>query len=100
MNDIEHLTEQQILKHEAHLKHVDELFERARNSSESGSETDELLQALESERDELAEMLRRMRGEPPEHWQASAEAQFGPLAPWNMVARLLENLIERLEGDR
>jgi hypothetical protein len=93
----EHLIEQQIIKHEAHLKHIDELFERARQGNEEQEEPDPLLTALEAERNELASVLRSMQGAPPESWQEAADARFGPLAVWNIVARLLENLIERAE---
>ena len=100
MSKTDHLIEQHILQHEAHLKHVDELLERARKSTEAEKEPDPLLAAIEEERDKLAGLLRKMQGGQPESWQDSAEAQFGPLAAWNVIARLLEELIERAEKRR
>jgi hypothetical protein len=99
VSNTSHLVEQQIIKHQSHLKQVDELFERAREHTEA-EELDPLLVALEEERNELASLLNRMQGGPPESWEEAAESQLGPLAPWNMIARLLENLIERAEGKR
>ena len=97
MSKTDHLIEQQILKHEAHLKHVDELLDRARQVSEESPEPDPLLAALEEERNELAGLLASMQDEPPHTWEEAAEKQFGPLAIWEVIARLLERSIERLE---
>ena len=97
MSQTDHLIEQQILKHESHLKHVDELFERARQASEEGPEPDPLLAALERERNDLARLLSTMQDEPPHTWEEAAETRFGPLAIWEVIARLLEHSIERLE---
>ena len=93
MSKTDHLIEQQIIKHESHLKHIDQLFERARQVKEQ-EEPDPLLVALEAERNQLASVLRSMQGAPPESWEEAADAQFGPMAVWNVIARLLENLIE------
>lgn len=93
MSKTDHLIEQQIIKHESHLKHIDELLERARQVKEQ-EEPDPLLIALEAERDQLASVLHSMQGAPPESWQEAADARFGPMAVWSIIARLLENLIE------
>jgi hypothetical protein len=93
----DHLIEQQIIRHEAHLKHIDELFERAHQAAEEQEEPDPLLAALEDERNELANLLGNMRGDPPENWQEAADKRFGPLAIWEVMARLVEQSIERLE---
>ena len=97
MSKTDHLIEQQIIRHEAHLKHVDELFARARQATEAQAEPDPLLAALENERDELARLLAKMRGADPQSWQEAAETRFGPLAIWEVIARLLEESIERFE---
>ena len=94
MSKTDHLIEQQIIKHESHLKHIDQLLERAREVTEQ-EEPDPLLIALEAERNQLASVLHSMQGAPPENWQEAADAGFGPMAVWNIIARLLENLIER-----
>ena len=98
MNETEHLIEQEIARHEAHLKRVDELIEAAKESPGTDETHDALVDAIEAERHELADVLRRMQGKSSEHWQSDAEVQFGPLAPWNVIARLLERLVERAEG--
>ncbi len=96
----EHLIEQQVIKHEAHLKHIDELLERARVSSEEQEEPDPLFAALEAERNELARVLRSLTHAPPENWQEASDTVFGPMAVWDTIARLLEHAIERVEQRR
>ena len=88
------LIEQQIREHELHLKRLDELFNKAREVHGEGEASDALLAALESERDTLAGMLHRMRGDAPENWQEVSERHFGPLAIWEALARVLEKSIE------
>lgn len=98
MTNSSDLIEQQILQHEAHLKHIDELFDKADEvSSESA---DPLLAALKSERDQLKTLLSEMRGETTETWQETADRHFGPLAIWEALARVLERTIESHEKSR
>lgn len=97
MSSTDHQVEQEILRHEAHLKRIDELFEQAKQAAEGAAEPDPLLAAVEKERDELASLLKRMRGEAPDDWREAAEQRFGPLAIWEALARIVEHSIERLE---
>ena len=95
MTDSSDLIEQQIAKHEAHLKRIDELFEKA---DEVSSETaDPLMAALKSEQEQLRTLLAQMRGEAAENWQEAADRHFGPLAIWEALARVLERTIESHE---
>jgi len=94
------LTEQQMALHEAHLKRIDELFEKADEISDSAAETDQLLIALRSERDQLATLLHQMQNDAQESWQEVAERHFGPLAVWEALARVLERAIESHEKNR
>lgn len=96
MTDSSDLTEQQILKHEAHLKHVDELFTKADEVSPQEGE-DPLLAALKSERNTLEALLKQMRHEGEENWQETEARHFGPLAIWEALARVLERKIESHE---
>ena len=97
MSTTDHLIEQEMKRHEAHLKRLDELFERAREASETSEERDPLIDALATERDELARALHTLRHEPPENLDEVMEQHFGPLIIWEMIARLIERSIERLE---
>lgn len=97
MSKTDHLIEQQIIRHESCLKHVDELLERARDVGDARADVDPLLTALEAERDTLASLLQNMRGESAEGWSESADAHFGPMAVWNVMARLVERAIEKVE---
>ncbi|MGI9325088.1 MAG: hypothetical protein ACR2PZ_07705 [Pseudomonadales bacterium] len=96
MSNTEHLIEQQVIKHHAKLKHVDELFERLSKDAEVEKD-DPLLAALEEERHTLAKLLNRMNDAPPESWQEAADSTFGPMGVWNTMARLLEKTLERIE---
>jgi hypothetical protein len=89
------LIEQQIMKHEAHLKKIDELFEKADEVSDEAA--DPLLRALKHERDQLEALLSQMRGEAKETWEEAAERHFGPVAVWEALARVLERAIEAHE---
>ena len=95
MTDSSDLIEQQIAKHEAHLKRIDELFEKA--DEVSSEPPDPLLAALKRERDQLSTLLAQMRGEATETWQEAADRHFGPLAIWEALARVLERTIESHE---
>ena len=87
MTDSSNLIEQQILRHEAHLKRIDELFDKA--NEVTSEPADPLLAALKSERDQLEQLLSQMRGEAKETWQEAAERHFGPVAVWEALARVL-----------
>ena len=89
------LIEQQILQHEAHLKHIDELFDKA--DEVTSEPADPLMAALKSERDQLKALLSQMRGEATETWEEAADRHFGPLAIWEALARVLERTIESHE---
>ena len=95
MTDSTDLIEQQIAKHEAHLRRIDELFDKA--DEVSSENADPLMAALKSERDQLKTLLAKMRGEATESWQEAAELHFGPLAIWEALARVLERTIESHE---
>lgn len=95
MTDSNDLIEQQILKHEAHLKRIDKLFAKAEEVTSEPA--DPLLTALKSERDQLEALLSQMRGEAEETWQEAAQRHFGPVAVWEALARVLERTIESHE---
>jgi hypothetical protein len=94
------LIEQNMALHEAHLKRIDELFEKANAVSDSAEAPDPLLSALRSERDQLATLLHQMQNDARENWQEVAERHFGPLAIWEALARVLEQAIESHEKNR
>lgn len=97
MSRTDHLIEQEMKRHETHLKRLDELFDRAREVSDTDQVDDPLLTALATERDELARALHALRHEPPENLSEAMEQHFGPLIIWEVIARLVERSIERME---
>lgn len=94
------LVEQHIRLHESHLKHIDEMLQRAHEHVEAGSaspETEQELQELRGERERLAEHLSEMKRKEPEHLERDALSQSGPMGIWDAVARRLEKLVEHLD---
>jgi hypothetical protein len=96
MPDINQLAEHHILEHEARLKHIDELFEKADKASQASADSSEFseeLAKLKQERAMLVEQLDEIRKKSIEEWAKKG----GPMVMWDIVANRLENLIERVK---
>ena len=95
MNNLEHLVEQQILHYESHLKHIDELLERAVSSGHG--DTVKTAEEIRPQRDEMASYLEQMRLKSLDDWREEEIEKAGPMGIWDAVAQQLEDLVERLE---
>lgn len=95
MNNLQHMVEQQILHYEANLKHMDEVFERAKASSQK--EVMQSVEELSRMRDEMADYLEHMRIKSLDDWRQEEIEKAGPMGIWDAVAQQLEGLVERLE---
>lgn len=96
MTTIDHLIEQHFLEHEARLKHVDELLEKARQASESDApETSEQVSGFTQQREEIARSVEELRSRPLAEWQEKSIEEAGPMAVWDALAIQLENFLER-----
>lgn len=96
MPDINQLAEHHVLEHEARLKHIDELLEKADKASQAlpgSSELSAELDKLKQERALLAEQLDVIRQKSIEEWAKKG----GPMVMWDIVANRLESLIERVK---
>ena len=96
MPNINQLAEHNILEHEARLRHIDELLEKADEASQALSDSSEVnaeLARLKQERALLVEQLDVIRQKSIEEWAKKG----GPMVMWDIVAKRLENLIGRVK---
>lgn len=93
MTTDEQLVERNILRYEARLKHVDELFEKAHKMAKNAAPgASEELAELKKERGKLADDLDKLKQKSLEEWAKEG----GPMVIWDLLAERLEKLIERL----
>jgi hypothetical protein len=86
------LVEQHIIEHESHLKRIDELLERAR---ETITPEQPELKELAAKREKLSGQIEEMRLKNLEAWQEKEIEMAGPMGIWDAVAQQLEKLLER-----
>lgn len=97
MTKLNRLIQQHILEHESRLKHVDELFERARQGiAGAGSGEAEQLASAKLERDQLSRQVEAFKLRPPDQWSKEEFEKTGPMVVWDTLAQKLEKLIERM----
>ena len=100
MTTKEQLIEQHIREYESRLKHIDELYDRAREAAghptgETGPGSE--LRDLRAQLALLRETTREIKAMPTEKWRAETARTAGPMAIWDIVAQKLEDFIERHE---
>jgi hypothetical protein len=95
MRTSDHLIEQHIQENQAHLKHIDELMDRAQARAETAAsaEGQEELKGLKQERDEYARYVEELQRRSEERLMQKE----GPMVMWQLIAEKLEKLIQRLE---
>lgn len=101
MTTIDKLAERHILEHESHLKHIDELLERASNIASETAEQDEIkkeLAELEQQRTNLLNHIDKLKQKSQDEWQEETIEEAGPMVVWELVAKRLEKLIERIHA--
>ena len=97
MTVIDRMAEQHFLEYESRLKHIDELFTRAKQSRNEREEFDDELNSLRAERLELLSDLNAIKKKSLEEWQTEGIEKTGPMIIWDVVAKKLEKLVERIE---
>ena len=100
MSTKEHLIEQHIREYESRLKHIDELYQRAHEATEhldSDHSTRKELNRLGDQRAELEEQAEKVREMSLDELQHRIELSAGPMAIWDVLARRLEEFVERHE---
>jgi len=96
----DHLIEQHVLQYESHLKHIDEMLRHAHEHVEAGKappDAKDELEELKTEREKLAGHLQELKQKDAEEYEREAMEQAGPMSLWDVVARRLEKLVERLD---
>lgn len=90
MTKIDLLAERHVREYEARLHRIDELIERA---SKTHEQSEQLVEEVKTERDNLNNYLEDLKHKSPELWMESG----GPMVMWDILAERLENLVERIE---
>ena len=97
--NIEHLVEQNIIEHEARLKHVDELLEQADQGMETSGPTEIEAQLAEfrHERDQLASELEDYKNKSKEYAKQANAENLGPMIIWEKVAERQDKVVEHIK---
>jgi hypothetical protein len=100
MSNQEQLITQHILEYESRLKHIDELYERARRANEEMVDDHEAkadLDAYARHKSLLADQTQKIKTMSLDNWREETMHSAGPMAIWDLLAQKLEDLVERLE---
>ena len=96
MNDI-NIRSEQMSRYQAHLKHLDELLERAHQREVEAAKHKTELKEITGKRDELARYVSDLQHIDVEHWKEEEIEKAGPMGLWDTLAQQLEKLVERIE---
>lgn len=94
------IVDQHIREHEARLKHLDELLERAEKAIADSLEHEKVklkAEQLKERRDELAREVEQARVDAVKNREMKEIQRSGPMGIWDAVAQDLEHLLERLK---
>jgi len=99
MTQSNRLVQQNILKYESCLKHVDEMIARVAKAVSSVRDGRDMEQfsKVKLERDKLSNHIETFRRNPPDQWTEGELETIGPMVVWENLAEQLERLVERLE---
>jgi hypothetical protein len=88
MTNLEQLAERHMREYTARLKHIDELMERAEKAAAAK-------QGIPPE--DLEEKRRKLADELLQHETEDWAEKGGPMVLWDIVAKRLEDIVERIE---
>ena len=100
MTSREDLIEQHVREYESRQRHIDELYQRAREAAREARKTDETdseIRDFEAQLSLLRETTAHIRKMPLEKWRDETARSAGPMAIWDVVAQKLEDFLERHE---
>ena len=101
MTTVDKLAEQHIIQHESHLRHIDELLERADKGIGEVSEPSDVngqLKEIRQQREKLLSHIEELKRNTAEEWQEEKIEDVGPMVIWEAVAKQIEKLVERIEA--
>lgn len=99
MADYDDLMQRHNRRYQVRLKYLDDLLAEADGRKGTGPEAravDEELTALRREREALLKDAERLKQKRPEGYQDETLEGSGPMIMWELVAKRLEGLIERV----
>jgi hypothetical protein len=99
MADYDDLIQRHNRRYQARLEYLDDLLAEADGRKGTGSEAGavgEELTALRREREALLTDAERLKPKPREGYQVETLEESGPMIMWELVAKRLEGLIERV----
>ena len=97
MTTKEQLIEQHIREYESRMKHIDELYERARQTAPEHHADQSTLQEFNAQRALLQQTTEHIKSMPLDHWREETVRNAGPMAVWDILAQKLEDFVERHE---
>ena len=100
MTNTEKIADQQIREYESRLKHLDELFECAKQVSAKLDDNHALKSELglyQEQYNDLANQSAKREKMPYAHLRENIIQSAGPMAVWDILAKKLEDLVERIE---
>ena len=100
MTTKEKIVDQHIREYESRLKHLDELFERAKQLSARRDDDHALKSELElcqEQHTDLANHAAKLKAMPFAHLSEDIIRSAGPMGVWDILAQKLEDLVERIE---
>ena len=87
------LAELTIKEHESRLKHIDELMEKAESAGKKSESTNREIEELKQERQKMGDYVDSLKEKSPQEFMETA----GPMVMWELVAKKLEQLIEKIK---
>ena len=93
MSTSDQIAEMSIRKHEAQLKHIDELVEKVEKSAPEDEAVSRELEPLKQEREKMGDYVEGLKQKSPQEFMETA----GPMVMWEIVAEKLEHLIEKIK---
>ena len=100
MTITEKIADQHIREYESRLKHLDELFERAKQSSarlDDGHALKSELGRYQEQYTDLTNQTAKPGKTPYAHLREDIIKSAGPMAVWDILSQKLEDLVERIE---
>ena len=87
------LAELSVKEHEARLKHIDELMEKAQAAKLQDQKTKDELAAISKEREKMGDYIDNLKQKSPQQFMEAA----GPMVMWEIIAEKLEHIIEKIK---
>jgi len=95
MPTTDQIAEMSVREHEARLKHIDELMEKAEKAAIANEAINNDLAELKQQREKMGDYIENLKQKSPQEFMETA----GPMVMWEIVAEKLEQLIEKIKKE-